>query len=54
MQSRSGFVTIGADSVITCPVPAVIEGGVDPYVRSLTQSVGACNDDVALVEVPVG
>ena len=44
----------GAYSVIACSVSTVIEGGVDPYVGRLAQSVGACDNDVAFVEVSVG
>ena len=47
-------MTAGAYSVVACSVSTVIEGGVDSYVGRLAQSVGACDNDVALVEVSVG
>ena len=53
VQLWARVVAFGTDALKTCPIFAVVEGGVDKYLRLGAVCVGAGDHQVPLVEMPV-
>ena len=53
MQLWARVVAFGTDALETCPIFAVVEGGVDKYLRLGAVCVGTGDDQISLVEVSI-